>query len=49
VVVRLQEQHVDAVEDRLEADLAAGLHADLVDEIRSCSPPTRSVSGCGGS
>jgi hypothetical protein len=34
VAVRLQEQHVDAIEDRIEADLAAGLHADLIDEIR---------------
>jgi DNA-binding SARP family transcriptional activator len=33
-ITRLEEQHLAALETRIEADLAAGRHADLVGELR---------------
>jgi len=34
-IARLEELHVAAVEDRIEADLALGRHAELVPELES--------------
>jgi len=43
-IARLEEQRL-ALELRVEADLAAGRHAELVAELRQLMTPTRPVSG----
>jgi DNA-binding SARP family transcriptional activator len=35
-IARLEEAHIDAIEDRVEADLALGRHADVIGELESC-------------
>jgi len=44
-IARLEEQRLAALELRVEADLAAGRHAELVAELRQLMTPTRPVSG----
>ena len=45
-IVRLEEQRLAALEGRVEADLGAGRHAELVAELQRLVASTRSASAC---
>ena len=45
-IARLEERHAAALEQRIDADLALGRHADLVAELEGSSPSTRCASAC---
>ena len=48
-IARLEESRVTAVEQRIEARLALGRHAEVVESSRRSSVSTRTASGCGRS
>ena len=45
-IARLEEQHLAALEVRVEADLAAGRHAELVGELQQLTSQHPGASGC---
>ena len=48
-IARLEERRLAALEQRIEADLALGRHADLVGELAALVARDRCASGCAGS
>ena len=46
---RLEELHLAALQDRIDADLALGRAAELVGELEAWSPSTRWRSACAAS